>query len=564
MENYNSFERMASGISNDERQTILSRLQNSGGVHGEENILPVETITDDDNESFETQIKKEPFLLKLMLWLKSVLTNTNKELLYNEHKLHIISKNIERNYPGLIDAKRGLMLAPFYQKLEELKACAAFFRPYLSAASEDEGGFFVSLASLVMPDITGEMNANVDPYANSDSLDAKPELRLQLLHKMDDIFENIPSIDRQKMYDAVKSIEWLKQFERLPFSRFLALFSSIGENVHTAPLSALDNEIDQFSKTLCNGFRITDELLESLYIFSVRKMQVFSSTDNEAETFMSKARSHTSLINMFMSSIPMKSLGKIIHSDSQWTPMQFAGGEDWFVKYKSAWKKIFEQKWEAFVKDCHKETLKVTLKSSFDLMEFPLLPERPWAHIWGGIPFRYELTAGFMYWFMHNCFPTHELTLKTILMEGAFANKDNQVNFTDDFNNFIQFSISFQGMNRKLSSGGEIGMLFSKLKEDHLRTLQAQTKVEHTVRGVESDIGSLIHKFGDSCRSTSMILGGIVGTLSDTRYGGLTNLNRLAARDNHTFIQKVQEAKTHIETAVYLLTELESIDTHKK
>ncbi len=562
MEKYDSFERMSSGLSQEERQNILNRLKNSISSPEDELLTPAEITQESDREPFSAQMKNEPLFLRVVLWIKSVITSTSPELLYNEYKLASITRNVERNYPGLINAKRGQLISGFYQRLEELKGCAAFFRPYLSAIEEDEGYFYVFMGSLVMQDFNNEMNENVDPYINPVTKEAKPELRIQLLHKMNDIFENLPTSDRQNMYDSVKSIEWLRQFVRLPFNRFLALFSNMGDNMQSCSLSQLDNEIDQFSKILCSGFRITDALLESLYLFSVRK-NISSSTDVDAGNYMSRAHSNITLVRMFMTTIPLNSLGKIIHGDAHWIPDAFTGGEDWFVKYKNAWKRIFEAKWEAWTKDCHKEALKVSLKSTFNLDEFPYFPERPWKSIWGGVPFRYELTLGFLYWFMQKCFPGHEIILKSTMVEGTFIKKENQTTFSDDFNNFIQLSISLQNLTRRLASGGEIGMLFAKLQEDHLRNLQAQTKVEHTMRDIESDVSSAIHMFGDACRSMSMLLSGILGTKKDSRYDSITNLNRLQTKEGRLFSEALKEAKDHIDMGLYLIQELENLDSHK-
>ncbi len=562
MEKQDSFERMSSGLSSEERQDILNRLKSNATAQEDEFLAPVESPQESDREPYSVQIRQESVLLRMYLWFKSIITSTTPELLYNEFKLAAISRNIEKNYPGLINSKKGQLLSVFYQRLEELKACAAFFRPYISALEEDEGYFYVFMGSLVMPTFNNEMNENVDPYINPITPEAKPELRLQLLHKMNDIFETLHTSDRQNMYDSVKSIEWLRQFIKLPFNRFLSLFSSASDNMQSCTLSQLDNEIDQFSKILCNGFRITDALLESLYLFSVRK-SASKINDTDAGEYMIRAHSQISLIKMFMTSIPMTSLGKIIHADSHWIPLPFSGGEDWFVKYKNAWKRIFEAKWESWSKECHKEALKVSLKSAFNLEEFPYLPNRPWTKIWGGLPFRYELTSGFLSWYMKESFPTDELILKSTMVEGSFVKKENQTNFSDDFNNFIQISISFQQINRKLSSSGETGMMFAKLQEDHLRTLQAQTKVEQTMRTLEGEISSIIHKFGDASRSMNMLLSGILGLKKDSRYDSLTNLSRLQTKEGKPFSECLQEAKNRFDTALYLVQELENLDSRK-
>lgn len=278
---------------------------------------------------------------------------------------------------------------------------------------------------------------------------------------------------------------------------------------------------------------------------------------------MDKAHASLALVHMFMTSVPLKSLGCIVSNDMYWKPQPFSGGEDWFVRYKNAWKKTFEKKWNSWVKDCQVESLKINLKSNFGIDEFPALPDRPWADLWGGQYFKYELTAGFFYWFMVKKFPDYEIALKTAMVEGDFVNKENQVSFTDAFNSMIQISISLQNLQMKCSQNGETGMLFRKFSDEHLRTLSAQTKVEQIIRGIESDFESFLHRFGDASRSLCQILSGILGFSNDSRFVSLANLNTLQGKENGIFRQDLKKSYNALETALSLIKELESLDSRK-
>lgn len=563
-EEYDSFERLATGLSDAERQSILDQLNNSTKKHIDEEITPVETANEAEYISFPEQIKKEPFYLRIYIWLKSILTSSSKETIYNEHRLSLISKAVQKNYPGLIDTKRGLLLATFYNKLNELKSSAQFLRPYLAGIEDDEGAFYVILGSVVMNDVNSQITTEADPYTNPVSNSARPELRLELLHKMDAVLDNLPIDGKTKMYEAAKAAEWLRLFVKLPFTRFLSEFSDNSNEIYSCPYAGLSSEISTFARCLCNSFVVTDELLEAFYIFSRRKKSLHENSDeDEASQFLDKAHASIALIHMFMTSVPLKSLGCIIADDVNWKPQPFSGGEDWFVRYKAAWKKIFERKWEVWVKDCQIESLKINLKSNFGIDEFPSLPDRPWADLWGGQYFKYELTAGFLYWFMVKKFPDYEISLKTVLVEGDFTNKENQTAFTDAFNSFIQISISFQNLQQRCSPTGEIGMIFRKFSDEHLRTLSAQTKAEQLIRSVESDFESILHRFGDASRSLSKILAGILGIEKDSRYDSLANLNLLQGKYNAIFKSDLKKARTALEAALSLVKELEVLDNRQ-
>lgn len=563
-EDLDSFERLATGISDSEKQGILEQIKNSSQKHEDEEITPVETAADNEYVPFPEQIKNEPFFLRLFIWIKSVFLGATKETIFNEYKLSQISKSVTKNYPGLIDTKRGVFLATFYNKLSELRSAAQFLSPYVSGIEEDEGAFYVLLGSTIMPEINSRINTEANPYSNPVSTSSRPELRLELLHKMDAIFDSVSPADKARMYDSAKAAEWLRSFVKLPFARFLSAFTSGSDDIYACPYEGLGNEISVFARCLCNSFVITDELLESIYLFSRRRKSLKNFSDeNEAVQFMDKAHASLALVHMFMTSVPLKSLGCIVSNDMYWKPQPFSGGEDWFVRYKNAWKKTFEKKWDSWVKACQVESLKINLKSNFGIDEFPELPDRPWADLWGGQYFKYELTAGFFYWFMVKKFPDYEIALKTVMVEGDFVNKENQVSFTDAFNSMIQISISLQNLQMKCSQNGETGMLFRKFSDEHLRTLSAQTKVEQIIRGIESDFESILHRFGDASRSLCQILSGILGFSNDSRFDSLANLNTLQGKENGIFKQDLKKSYNALETALSLIKELESLDSRK-
>ena len=559
-----SFERMVTGISDEERQSILNQMQSANGETTSP-LHPVEEKVDDISEPFEIRIKNESFFIKFLVWLKAILSNTTQKTIYNELKISEISHYIEKNFPGIISSKKGKLLSPFYDRLTELKACADFFRPYFIPLEDDDGSFYVYLSSLVMPEITSEITAEVDPYSNPVTPVIKPDQRSSLLRNMEEIFNNIPQIEKTRMYQAAKACEWLKQFTRLSFSRFLTFFTATSEDGYSCPFTQVESEVDTFAKNLCSSIDIPDEFLEALYMFAIRNSRRSSDeeTGREAGEFLSKAHSNLGLLQLFMSSVPIRSLSCLIHNNWEWRTEVFSAGEDWFVKYKNALKKIFDKKWISWESDCKRQALLLTLKTNFDLDSFPRFPERPWEELWGGVHFSYESTLSFLNWFITEKFPVCELDLKTLLVQGAFNKEENHVMLNEAFNAMVQLSISFQSLSRRLSINGETGAMFNKIREDKSRTLQAQNKVDQMIRTLESDVSTLIHRFGDSARAILKVLYGVLGLSKDPRFDTVKNLNSMKDKNNEPFIKRIELSKNLIESALNLVIEIESLDKQR-
>lgn len=556
----NSFDQLVSGLSADERKQMLEKMQGAGGDPEQESLAPVDVIAD-EGISFEEQLKNESIFFRLWLWIKSLITNTPTETLFNDHQVGVIARNVERAAPDVIDFKRKVLATTFFNRLSELKKAADFFKPYCSLLDK-EGDFYVFLGTLGMPQVAEQMANEVDPYSLPLDRGAKPDQRVTLLRRMDEVMANIPSDQKAMMYACARASEWLSHLTKLPFNKFLSQFNSMVEGEYTCAFKSARDEINEFARVLCNGLSVPKEVLESLYLYYQEKGGSRSdggAMQDSAESFIEKAHAQLAMMHMFITSVPMRSVGRVVHNNVRWFPDQFTGAEDWFVKYKMGWKKLFDQKWEAWSNDCKKEVLRQSLKRYFDKDKFPLLPDRPWANFWSGLHFRYELTGGFLCWFFREQFPSHELTLKTVMTEGDFMQKDNRTEFTEAFNEFVQVSIGLETVRRNCESGGEVGALFKKLEHEH--TLQGQQKAEQTMHSCESDIGHLLYKFGEASRRMNMVLAGLVGVSEDSRYDSLVNIDEIGGKDNALFRKRLQVAKDALEHAFEIVKELEPIDT---
>ncbi|MCR5725526.1 MAG: DUF5312 domain-containing protein [Treponema sp.] len=564
--NRDSFDKLVSGLSSVERKTLLERMQSVESDLESESLEPLEPVSE-GSITLSNLLKKQSALFKLWLWVKSILSGSSVETLFNEHRIYQIGRMVDKKYPGQIDYKHGYLLSSLFDLFTELKASANFFRPYMDCMDENFGDFYVLLGSIMLPAVESQIDSEVDPYANPIEPEPRPELRTTNLRRLESIMQELSTDEKAQMYMGARAAHWLLQFVRLPFSHLLTHFNMIINNEHRCPFSLVENDLCAFARVLCNGVSIPDEALEALYLYSGQLLATpvpggRTTEENSAELFMEKAHSMLSKIHIFIQSVPLRSIVRIATNDAQWQVDNFTGGEDWFVQFKSSWKKLFERKWSSWVQDCKKEAIRESLTQNFKLKDFPLLPERPWSELWGGIHFRYELTAGFLYWFFRQQFPTFELALKTVMLEGDFLQKQNRLEFTESFNNLIEVSISLDSLHRRLQSGGEIGLVFTRLLHDRSRTLQGQAKVEDMMKTLENDVGEILYRFGEACRLMDLLLNGILLTdKKDSRFDSISNLSDIQLTGHASFAALLAKAHLSIRNAYSLIKELESIDS---
>ncbi len=378
------------------------------------------------------------------------------------------------------------------------------------------GAFYVYLGSFLVPEVTQRMNVEVDPNNLPLDREVTNELRSSLLRKMDDVLKGIPADNRAELYQCAVSVEWLSQFVKLPFDRFISGFSGTITNSQVARFETVSAELNAFARILCNGKKVPSEALESIYLFSAKEIVVASSVatddDSRAKEFMDKASSFIAIIHGFITTVPLRLVNKVVFKNIQWQAEQFSGAEDWFVKFKEQWKRLFEQEWKRWIRAKRKSQMSMQLLENFKIDDIPLLPDRPWAEMWGGIPFRFENTAGFLYWFVSKKMHSASDPLKTLLLEGQFVNKENKVEFSETLNSLDEASSAMYDMAESISRTGQAGLVFDKLAADHLRTLPAQSKIDSLMMEQETKVQKIRDTFCSCVRSMKKILDGVFGS----------------------------------------------------
>ena len=116
-----TFERLVSLIGEDERKALLEKMR---PLEGDPDARALESgkdpTMDADEIVLEENIKQESIFYRLILWLRSILTSTSKEQLYNDDKIMALFRKLNREYPGLLDYKGALLMGIFYEKLLEI------------------------------------------------------------------------------------------------------------------------------------------------------------------------------------------------------------------------------------------------------------------------------------------------------------------------------------------------------------------------------------------------------------------------------------------------------------
>lgn len=556
MEEYNSFERLVSGLSSAERIAMLEKIQASIDPESQ-SLVSSEMVSVDKYKDIDVQYKSESLFLRIWLFIKSLFSSTDVKVLYNAYLVSARGKAVEKKVPHLISASKRVFFNDFYAQIEVLSKCAEFFKNGILTYEHEPGDFYVYLSSLIAPEVVRQISEEVNPSNLSFDREVTNELKLSLVRKLDNIIQSMPSVKRSGLYNAICSVEWLKHFVHLPFSRILSSFKEDdGELV--CYFDSVKTEIGQLATILCNGKCIEHEVLEALYAFSC----MGDSTDDETFTvkmqkYLEAGSSQIALIKSFITTVPIRSIGVLVNNEALWFPQTPEGCEDWFIKFKNTWRKIFDCQWNQWISDRKKDVLFHSMKKTFGFEKMPLIPNRPWISLSVNVSFTYDYLIGFISTFYDRLYPEYRSLLKTVMLEGVFYQKDNLVELTDACEEMDRQRENLQNLITNLEPEGELGVLFNNLRYENLFIPKGKSKLDALMKSLESETAVIIGQWCSAARSIQLILGGIVSGTRNERYDTLSNLSALQGRSNGEFRKKLIEMQIGFNSALDMIKELE-------
>ncbi len=556
------FDELVTEITSDERKRMLKRMKPQTLKSQEQKKSDTPNVQAEDELSYK--FRQQSFFKQILYWITAKITNSSVEDVFNKALINSEARSIDKEYPGLVDFKRKILCTDFYEKIVQLKHSADFFEPFLHEYEEKRGAFFVSLGDLIMPEIREQIETGADPYQYTFDKVITKEMRTSLVHKMDSILSEIPQEKRSEMFVCVRGIEWLLQLSKLPFSKLLAKFAVAHDSgIKEGLFNQVKGDWGDFTRILCNYTPVPDEALNVLCKFKEQQdKNGYKSLDSEAESevnFISLSGAQLAVIRMFIQTIPLKRISRLIFENYQYTPDSFGGGEDWYQLYKEKWRSMFDKRWAKWNRDYQKEKLREKLQANFEMNTFPLFPYRPWEKLWGGQPFRYELTLGFLNAVFKKFYQKYADVLKTTALEGDFALKDNQVEFTDMVNSLAKINEDLEILANQLTASGEYGILFLR-HMDEVRTEKNVELISAAMDEIEQDVSQIVNLFGKTCRNLTNLLEGMLSKRITAYYGPLTNLMRIRGRENKIYREKLYQASEIVENVYEMLRDIEPLD----
>ncbi|MCR4579046.1 MAG: DUF5312 domain-containing protein [Treponema sp.] len=558
-----TFDKLVAGLTTEERVSMLNDI--NATTEDSLQFVETESVDDGKNLTLYLRYKNESLLYKIILWFRGLISKQSAEKVYSDDILAALAHRINRAHPGLVNHKLRSLDGIFYERLKSLKEASDFFKPYMIMIEDNPGDFYVFLSTLITPEIEKEINEKSDPFTLDFSTDDSTEVKNGLVRAMDECLKNINQTAKANLYSAICSVNWLSHFCKLPYLHFLAQFTTIIGSVYTCPYRNAVMDYDALASVFTNINSITNEVLEGIFLFSQRGKITENAQKKDIERavkeFLAKANQQLIPIQMFISSVPVTKVGKLVNDNYDWSAQTMSGAEAWFAAFRSQHRRILDSRWNEWVREKKKNSIGVSLMADFNLKTFPSLQYQPWRELWTYVPFNYELTGGFLNWYVNHAFDKMAALFNEVMLEGIFVRNEKRIEFSEGLNLFNQAGTQMKELLTRLSPEGDYGHNFEEIISSRVLTLQTNNKIDSMMTSIESEIREIIVKFLRGGKTIDLILSSLLDESAQRKHDILQNLKSIKGHHNKEWRESLTEEKDRFKKVIYYLTELDVIDS---
>jgi hypothetical protein len=560
-----TFERLASRLSIEERQALLAKLS-SYAVLSKEVLFREEEIS--PKIDVELQYKEAPWYVKLFLVILGFFKGKTPLHLFEERLIASLGAMIENRAPGLFDRRRNMLISGFWDEIQSLKEAARFFYEALDISlNKDKGAFFSFLASLELDFIHRRIVTETDPAAiaagNPGFTDV--DIKNTISRTLDGIFQTINEDERRIMYRNARSLHCLKELSSFLFDRFLSAFN---QDHQTKGLSAPTYLVLDQLYALNNILYSLQEppsmaLLETLFIFQLQEKNAEATIDlqDELKALLSRAEESLGRIRQFNKRIPLTEIIRCASRNLSYMPQTITGGEDWFAVYRDYWKKQIDERYALFIQEKHRRELVEELRDFFKGNSIKSLQYVADGSDREGIPVRGTFSLAFLLTFYSVLFiEDMNKVLKPILIDGEFYKKENRTEFTEAYNELLKLGDTIRAFDQKLSPTGDLGKRYDVARQEITALSVKRRKIQTLEMEASDEAADIIARATKALKSLAAVLGGIIKGEAGGRYDSLVNLGSLAGK-NSSYITMIKNTQSKIERALYLLIEISKIET---
>jgi len=559
------FDRLVSNLSLDERQNLLTKLKGQSSMSTEplyfeeEIVVPVSDI--------ETQYARLPWFYRLWYFILSLIKSKPPVKIFEDHQIYTLGSKAEERSPGLYDYQRALLLPAFCRNLEKLREAARFFYSALDiSVNRDKGAFFAFLGSLEMPSVHKRLYTDTDPQKIIEKNPDAPEMELrQMAHKaMENAFVGVTEECREAMYFDARSLYCLKELSSFLFDRIIMAFSSNpGSGGEVCSASVVRELLISLNKVLVSLKVVPPmPLLESLFVFTLQDKEADQGFDinREIKILLVKAEESLNVIREFNKRVPLTWIIRCCTRDMSYSPRPISGGEDWFVVYRDYWKRHIDSLFNNVMRERRHKELLSTFRYFLKGTNPKMLENTQSESDPDGMPIKGAFALSFLLAFYSAVFmPDINKYLRPILIDGNFHENESRAEFAESYNNLIKLEDEIRKLEREISPSGDYGKRYFQAKQEMSSLPVKRRKIQIVVEDASEEGTKILERAREAAKRMAKILNGILGRDARGRFYSLTNLAKIAGKDN-SFTEGLDETAQQFLRMLKILDDIDAIE----
>jgi len=539
------FERLARGISGEERRALLARI----GKSYESKPLHKGITSKDEPYIPERQFARLSIFARLLIVVSGFLSGIGRDKATEKFLLRKNHRRLGRLTPGLFDRRRGLISPRLYEVVAELhSAMGAFREPIFGALEKNKGEFYAFLGKLEFEDIQTRLETELIPGDNGAPNTPHAKIKKQLFMKFNYILDDITPAQRKRMNTHTNTLFQLRSLIKFPYNRVLNLFPP-GENGATAgatihalrePLLALGDALFAFRSSP------SSTLLKAIFLFDLRDGIGDDSEwlEEELRERMSLAVHALDTIRRVNAAIPWELFLKSLAADIQYTPTIALAADDWFRIFKLFWTERLNASFREWSNRKHVRDLLEELKEQYELTEISMVPGYRKTEFPDYCPPKYELSFAvvrvlFLEIFLGKLY--HALNI--VRIDGKFYKKDNRVEFEEIFSRFVKIPDKIRSFESKLHSDGEYGIQLGSLWKETSAGVDTSRRFLELLSQLDRESQSITVPLIGDLRTMSDLLEGILSGSGGT-YDSLSNMSEIGGHGNLMFLKNLKEVRS--------------------
>lgn len=569
-EQISTFEYLVTTLSSEEVKKLLNNIKVSIERHVQDTQNQKEKEEPDAEKelpknALSTSLAKESLFLRLWLTFISFIKSISLESLYQKELIKRIGYSLKEVATEYVDVQNKQYKKPFFDLLFNLRKTQLFFSGVLDCYNAEKSSFYMILLSFISNKLYKTLLQKTSVF-DKDEKDVSTSKKNAILKEVESLSGELDVEIKTEMYRVAKAIEWMRTFCDFSLDKMLAKFS-LQSNGERASMQVLQNEVELLASILASSKEVPISMLQTLFLlqqkdsFLPNKNNV-EQVENEqiaknVQKFIDDGLTSLSYIEDFKKKIPLYKIVRYVKQDITWTPLEFRGGEDWFLYFKHAWKDFFLQKWMEWSQEIQKTK---TMQKVLDILgqeSLDSLSYKPWRALLGSSLLKNERLLEFFKTFFNKSYGEDVAPyIKTLLVEGSFYRTSTLAELTALNALLNNIPNDILNLEKELSPEGVIGTSFVSITESGVLTIKTKAQVESLIKNIEGEFKRLINKILEALPSLKNILSAILGEGKGGDHAVLTNWASIEGSQHEAFQKKISSIKDMLESTISLSSQI--------